>query len=360
MAALARKAAMTPLADLLLRRIRTDGPMSLAAYMTECLLHPEHGYYTTRPPFGREGDFITSPEISQMFGELIGLALAQSWLDQGAPARFTLAEYGPGRGTLMADILRATRAVPGFHQAAKITLLEASPALRATQAKALAGHRPSWIDAPEDLSDQPLWLVANEFFDALPIHQFLRQATGWHEKLVGASDAGLCFGLSAPLPAERFDPRFAADPPGTVVELCPAALPPIRAAASRICQHGGLALIVDYGGWRSKGDTLQALRAHAFADLLAAPGEADITAHVDFEALALAAGLAHLYTPQGQFLKALGIDERTSALAARLSGAPLKNHLAAAERLTSPADMGDLFKVLALYPQSAPRHPGFA
>ncbi|MFZ1480323.1 MAG: SAM-dependent methyltransferase, partial [Paracoccaceae bacterium] len=163
---------MTPLTRLLARRIRAGGPITLADYMTECLLHPEHGYYTTRPPFGAAGDFITAPEISQMFGELLGLALAQYWLDLGAPAPFTLAELGPGRGTLMADVLRATRAVPGFHAAAGLVLVEASPRLRRVQGDALAGFHPKWAGSAADLPQAPLFLLANEFFDALPIRQF--------------------------------------------------------------------------------------------------------------------------------------------------------------------------------------------
>ena len=173
------------LTDRLLTRIRNDGPLSVADFMTDCLLHPQFGYYTTRDPLGAAGDFVTAPEISQMFGELIGLALAQSWLDQGRPARFVLAELGPGRGTLMADLLRAVRGVPGFLEAADIWLVEASPVLQAQQAQALAGHAPNWVPQVQDLPDAPLWLIANEFFDALPIRQFLRDGDGWREKRVG-------------------------------------------------------------------------------------------------------------------------------------------------------------------------------
>lgn len=351
---------MTALRDILLRRIAAEGPMSVAEYMAQCLLNPEHGYYTRQQPFGQGGDFITAPEISQMFGELLGLALAQSWLDQGAPGRFTLAEYGPGRGTLMADVLRATRAVPGFHAAAQVVLLEASPRLRAVQLATLAPYAPSWIDAADDLPDQPLFLLANEFFDALPIHQFHRGEQGWHERLIGAVDGHLAFGLSDPTPPDLFDLRFAADPVGTVVELCPAAAGPIIVAADRIRHYGGMALIADYGAWRSKGDTLQAVQSHGFADPLAAPGRADLTAHVDFEALVSAARLPHAYAPQGKVLTHLGIGARTEALAKGLTGAALDNHLTASHRLTAPAEMGELFKLLALFPPDAPMPPGFA
>lgn len=349
---------MTALAALLVDRIRQDGPMTVASYMAECLLHPLHGYYTTRPPFGVEGDFVTAPEISQMFGELIGLCLAQSWLDQDAPARFTLAELGPGRGTLMADILRATRGVPGFHAAMQVMLHEASPALRAVQARALADHAPRWIDEIDDLPDQPLFLIANEFFDALPIHQFVNLGTRWHERLIGVQDGKLAFGLS-PDPTPAPDPRFAKDGANTLVELCPLAQPYLAVLKDRLRRHGGLALIVDYGGWRSKGDTLQALKDHAFTDPLAEPGRADLTAHVDFEALAQG-WPAQRYTTQGSFLTALGIDARAARLAQALSGVALENHRAAHRRLTDAAEMGSLFKVLALTGPDAPPPPGFA
>lgn len=348
---------MTPLACLLAARIAaTGGPITVADYMADCLLHPVRGYYTTRDPLGAAGDFTTAPEISQMFGELLGLALAQAWLDQGAPAPFTLAELGPGRGTLMADVLRATRGVPGLHTAAQVVLVEASPVLRAAQAARVPGTR--WTDTTADLPDQPLFLLANEFFDALPIRQFLRDGDGWRERVIGLRDGALAFGLSPPVPCP--DPRFAADPPGTLVEVCPA-LPAVCApVADRIARHGGAALIVDYGGWGSHGDTLQAMRAHGFADPLAEPGLADLTAHVDFQALAGACALPHHYTTQGAFLTALGIDQRAARLAERLDGRARESHLAAHRRLTHPDEMGSLFKVLGFVRPGAPPIPGFA
>lgn len=351
---------MTPLEALLIRRIRATGPIRLADYMAECLLHPQHGYYTTRPPFGAEGDFTTAPEISQMFGELLGLALAQAWLDRGAPAPFTLAELGPGRGTLMADILRATARVPGFHAAAQVVLVEASPALRDRQRATLGTHPVTWADTAGDLPEAPLFLIANEFFDALPIRQFTRDAAGWRETMVTAPDR-LAFARAAPAPIAALDHRLADTSPGEVVEICPAAAPIMAEIASRIARHGGVALIVDYGGWRSRGDTFQALRHHAFADPLAAPGEADLTAHVDFEALAQAAApCAGACVTQGALLAALGIAARSAALAARLTGPALESHLAATRRLTDPSEMGTLFKALALHAPGTPPPPGFA
>ena len=352
---------MTDLAAQLAARIRADGPMTVAAFMAECLLHPTLGYYTTRPAFGAEGDFTTAPEISQMFGELVGLALAQAWLDQGAPAPFTLAELGPGRGTLMADVLRATRAVPGFHAAARVVLVEASARLRALQATALGPVAASWADDSEALPDAPLFLIANEFFDALPLRQFVKDRGGWRERLVGLQGGALAFGLSEAHPNPGLDARFAQDPEGTLVEVCPQADAHMARIAARIAARGGLALIVDYGGWRTKGDTLQALRAHAFTSPLAEPGLADLTAHVDFEALALAApALRAHYTTQGALLTALGIDARAARLAVGLSGAALENHRAAHRRLTDAQEMGSLFKALALTRPDAPPPPGFA
>ncbi|MCW1918667.1 SAM-dependent methyltransferase [Rhodobacter sp. KR11] len=344
---------MTALAQILTARIMAQGPMPLSDYMAECLLHPQHGYYTTRPPFGVEGDFTTAPEISQMFGELLGLCLAQAWLDQGAPVPFTLAEVGPGRGTLMADILRATRAVPGFHGGMRLRLVEASPRLRALQAQTLQGYAPEWVQIA-DLQG-PLYLVANEFFDALPIRQFQRSGAAWRERLVGLGPDGLTLGLGPVLPVPELTHRLTDTTEGQIVETCPQAPAIAAQIAARLIP--GLALILDYGGWHSLGDTFQALRAHAPVDPFATPGEADLTAHVDFEPLTGAC--AHAYTTQGALLTALGIEARSARLAQRLTGAALQSHLAATRRLTSPAEMGTLFKVLALFPHGAPQPPGF-
>ncbi|KIC41520.1 ATP synthase subunit beta [Ruegeria sp. ANG-R] len=350
------------LKDRLLLRIQNDGPMTIADYMTECLMHPEHGYYTTRDPLGVRGDFTTAPEISQMFGELIGLCLAQTWLQQGKPERIVLAELGPGRGTMMADILRATQSVPGFHDAAEIALLEASPVLRKVQSKTLRGYEPKWIEAISDLDDLPLFLVANEFFDALPIRQFLRDGDAWRERLVGSDGDSLAFGLGSQKAHAALNERLKDTRDGDLVELCTAAVPALNAIAGHITRCGGAALIVDYGDWRSLGDTLQALRAHETAAPLDQPGQADLTAHVDFEILAgaaHAAGCNHTkLTPQGVFLERLGITTRAQSLAAPLSGSQLETLIAAHRRLTHPEEMGNLFKVLGLYPPNAAPPPG--
>ena len=352
---------MTPLADLLRTRIRATGPITLADYMTDCLLHPTHGYYTTRDPFGANGDFTTAPEISQMYGELLGLCLAQSWLDQGAPPRFTLAELGPGRGTLMADALRATKGVPGFHAAMRLTLIEASPALHAIQRRTLAAYPVQWLDTPQDLPQSPLYLIANEFFDALPIRQFQRDGRGWRERLVGLNGETLHLGLSDAAPVPALACRLGDTTQGDIVELCPMAPVLIAAIGQRIADHGGAALIVDYGGWKSKGDTFQAVKSNTYADPFAEPGQADLTAHVDFAALASAAAPAlWRYTTQGALLTQLGIAARAARLGQSLHGQALQSHRAALHRLTDAAEMGTLFKVLALYPPAGPPPPGTA
>ena len=348
------------LRDILISQIRAQGPMRLDDYMSTCLLHPEHGYYTTRTPFGAAGDFITAPEISQMFGELIGLALAQTWLEQGAPKPFTLAELGPGRGTLMADVLRAAKRVDGFVEAAEITLLEASPALRAVQADTLADHEPHWIDTITALPEQPTYLIANEFFDALPIRQFVRDGSRWRERQVGVAEDALVFGLGPAQPQPALAHRLEDTKDGDLIEDCAAAAPALAAICDRIAAHGGASLIFDYGDWRTLGDTLQALQDHAPADPLDAPGHADLTAHVDFEALlgAVTDCTASRITPQGLFLERLGITQRAQALAKTLSGAALESHIAAHRRLTHPQEMGNLFKTFGIVPKGATMLPG--
>ncbi|WP_417249387.1 class I SAM-dependent methyltransferase [Celeribacter sp.] len=349
----------TPLADIITRRIAQTGPITLADYMAECLLHPTHGYYTTRDPLGARGDFTTAPEVSQMFGELIGLALAEAWLAQGAPSPVTFAELGPGRGTLMADALRATKGVAGFHEAIRLHLVEASPTLRARQRAALESYDVTWCDRIEELPDAPLLLVANEFFDALPIRQFTRDAKGWRETQVGLKDGALTLGLSQPAPIAALDHRLSDTRAGDIVETCPASLPIMSDISRRITAHGGTALIIDYGGWHSLGDTFQALEAHEMVDPLARPGAADLTAHVDFEALAQVAkgmGAATGYMEQREMLWHFGIEQRASSLATGKDDAEAAVIEAAFLRLTSETEMGTLFKALAISatPQTLP------
>ncbi len=349
---------MTALRDLLMDRIARTGPITLADFMTECLMHPEHGYYSTRDPFGENGDFTTAPEISQMFGELLGLALAQCWLDQGAPSNTTLAELGPGRGTLMADMLRATKSVPGFHDAISVHLVETSPTLKAKQRQNVPNAQ--WHDSVDTLPDGPLFLVANEFFDALPIRQFVRDGIAWRERMVGIEDDTLTFGLSDPAPLTFLEDRLDDTQDGDLIEHAPAFSPIIHAIGRRISQHGGAALIVDYGDWQSLGDTLQALERHERADPLARPGAADLTAHVDFAAIAAQCSPAKhtKLTQQGVFLERLGITDRANKLASQLDSAALTSHIQAHRRLTHPTEMGDLFKVIGIYPATGHAPPG--
>lgn len=345
---------MTPIEAMLRRRIAQTGPVTLHDYMALCLGHPEHGYYATRDPFGAAGDFTTAPEISQMFGELVGLALAQAWLDQGRPAPFRLVELGPGRGTLIADALRAAGAVPGFRDAADLQLVETSPALRAEQAKRVSAH---WAERLEDTSEGPLFLIANEFFDALPIRQYLRRDGQWFERVVTVAEDRLAYGLARsalPLPAA---------PEGAVRERSPGGEAVAGLIGARIAREGGAALIIDYGYAETPplgGDTFQAVRAHGATDPLEAPGEADLTAHVDFAALAETArregAAATRPVGQGAWLARLGIGARAEALAKTAGAEPIASAL---HRLTDPADMGTLFKALAIHPAGAPPPPGF-
>jgi len=349
---------MTALGDLLIARIARMGPISLADYMADCLMHPDHGYYATRDPLGQAGDFITAPEISQMFGELLGLCLAQTWIDQGSPASFTLAELGPGRGTLMQDILRATRNVPGFLEAASIHLIETSPVMRKAQATRVPGA--FWHDSIATLPDAPLYLIANEFFDALPIRQFKRSGDGWSEMMVSVTDGKLQPGLSEAVPLALLEQRLIDTAEGDIVEVCPALPAIVATLGATIANRGGAALIIDYGDWQSQGDTFQALDGHAHVDPFAHPGQADLTAHVDFAAIAQHAAPAHhtRLATQGVFLERLGITQRAQSLAQQLTGSPLDAHIKAHRRLTHPAEMGDLFKVIGLYPPSASAPPG--
>lgn len=346
---------MTPLADIIHRQIAAEGPMSLHDYMALCLGHPQHGYYITRDPLGTDGDFTTAPEISQMFGEMVGLALAQTWLDQGCPAPFRLVELGPGRGTLMADALRATQNVPGFHAAADVWLVETSPALRREQARRMP-LTPNWADRLEDVPAGPLFLIANEFFDALPIRQYVMVKGQWRERVVGLKEGTLVLG------AGKAAPNWRAAPEGAIHERAPLSAAIATLIGERITRDGGAALIIDYGYDHTPpqgADTFQALQNHAFVDPLATPGEADLTAHVDLPALANAAPCnATRIVPQGEFLARLGIGARAQNL---LQAKPEQAQAIAdaLHRLTDASQMGTLFKAMALYPTGAPLPPGF-
>ena len=356
------------LAVRLVRHIRAHGPMTVAAYMAMALHDPQHGYYVRRQPLGTAGDFTTAPEISQIFGELIGLWCADLWRRMGRPDPVVVAELGPGRGTLMADFLRAAAGVAEFREAVRLHLVEASPVLRAEQQRALAGAGAVWVDEIAALPDGPLLLVANEFLDALPIRQLVRGRADWAERVVGVDDEGrLCFAegpenpvLSFMVPAERRDTAA-----GAVFELCPPAATLAAALAERLSRQPGAALFVDYGYVEAGGrSTLSAVVSHRPAGILDAPGTADLSAHVDFAAVAAAAraGGAAVYGPagQGHFLRALGAELRLEMLLRRAAPDQRGVLESGLRRLIDPAEMGTLFKALAIASPDIPAPGGFA
>lgn len=356
------------LAALLARRICAVGPMTLAEFMTEALHHPRFGYYATRDPFGAAGDFVTAPEISQIFGELLGLWCIDAWIKLGRPDPIILAELGPGRGTLMADALRAARLVPEFRRALRLHLVETGPKLRAMQSKILAEAQPTWHDGSDTLPDGPLLLIANEFLDALPIRQFERGAVHWHERCVGLAPDGVSLQIQierAPSPAAALiPPELRSAPPGSVAEICPASLSLATGLGGRLARTGGYALFIDYGYAPSAtGETLQAVRAHRYHPVLASPGAADLTAHVDFAAFAEAArqSSARVWGPitQRAFLEHLGIHDRMARLLAKASGDQAPVIKSGVNRLIDPSEMGVLFKVAALAHPDLPPPAGF-
>ena len=325
---------MTPLERALRERIAAEGPISVEAYMEACNAY----YYATRDPLGARGDFITAPEISQMFGEMIGAALADCWKRAGAPDDAVYAELGPGRGTLAADALRMMRSA-GFR--GEVHLVETSPVLRGAQAQAVTA--PHWHETIEDLPARPLLLVANEFLDALPV----RQHVGGVERRVRVAAGGLAF-----------------DRDGEIVETSPLREEAVNAIATCLAARGGVALFIDYGHARSApGDTLQAVHGHGYAPVLANPGEQDLTAHVDFEAVASAArgagAAATSVLGQGEWLLRLGIEARAQSLS-RANPERADEIQEALERLTSRDQMGELFKVIALHSRDWPAPAGFA
>jgi SAM-dependent MidA family methyltransferase len=313
--------------------------------MEACLHDPAHGYYAVRPALGAEGDFITAPHVSQMFGEILGLWAVEVWTRLGAPARVRLVELGPGDGTLMADALRAARSVDGFLAAIELVLVETSAPLRARQAAALAPFAPRWARGVEEIgADRPAIILANEFLDCLPIRQAVRAGDGWRERRIGSR------GFEAGEPVSvAFD-----GPVGAIFEWSPAAEALGRGVRALLAKAGGAALFIDYGRIRPElADTLQAVRGHRKESPLAHPGLADLTAHVDFSAFAPGAPVLG----QGDFLRALGIEARAAALSRANPGeaGKIARQLA---RLTAPEGMGELFKVVALA-QPGLAVPGF-
>jgi SAM-dependent MidA family methyltransferase len=350
---------MTSLGRHVRELIAFEGPITVERYMSLCLGH----YYATRDPLGSGGDFTTAPEISQMFGELIGLWMLEAWSAMGRPDPVHLVELGPGRGTLMADLLRATKLLPDFGGAVQVHLVETSPVLKRKQQAALAalGLPIQWNERLEDVPKGPLLLVANEFFDALPIRQFIATERGWCERLVGLEDDRLIFGLRDEAEQSLGKPIRIGD----VLEWPALSIDIVQEFSRRLARGAGAALVIDYGYWGPAfGDTLQALKAHAYVDPLAEPGEADLTTHVDFHRLAQTASAQglHVHGPgtQGDFLQALGIEARASSLGKRATPAQATAIDAALARLTERGEkgMGELFKVLAVTHKGLEAVPG--
>ena len=342
---------MNPLERRLADEIRAAGPIGVDRFMGLALGH----YYGSRDPLGAAGDFTTAPEISQVFGEILGLWGADQWQRLGGPLPLRLIELGPGRGTLMADLLRALKVVPTLRRAVEVHFVETSPALRERQAETLRRFHPDltphWHETLDEVPAGPMLLVANEFFDALPIRQWLRDGDQWRERRVGLDEAGALAFVSGPVGPLPVEPPIHA-PDGALFETCEPGLAIAAEIGRRLAAAPGAAVLIDYGhDVSATGDTLQALKAHAYAPILADPGEADLTAHVDFDALgqALAAAGANVapLLQQGRFLIENGANLRLEALLRgkdETAGLVLKSGV---RRLLDPMEMGRLFKVLA-------------
>ena len=349
---------VSPLLNEIKRLIKSSGPMPVWRYMELCLMHPQHGYYVSRDPLGREGDFITAPEVSQMFGELLGLWAASVWRAIGQPPLLRLIELGPGHGTMMADALRALRILPPLYQSLTIHMVEVNPVLREKQRETLSGTRNiTWHDSIDDVLYGPAVIFANEYFDVLPIHQVVKRETGWHERTVELDKNGKLVFANAPDPMPRFDvllpPLVRAAPEGAVFEWRPDS--EIMKIARRVREQDGAALIIDYGHLRSDaGDTFQAIARHSFTDPLTNPGQADVTAHVDFQALGRAAedigARVHGPVTQGDFLRRLGIEARAATLTAKAAPEAAAEVESALKRLTDTGrgGMGSMFKVIGV------------
>ena len=343
---------MTPLKKIIDEIIAAEGPMSLSHYMALCLGHPTHGYYMKKDPFGAQGDFITAPETSQMFGELIGVWLTTVWDSMGKPSKFNLIELGPGRGTLMADILRASKVMPGFREAAQIHLVEMSDVLSKLQIDSL-GNGPHWHEALDTIPEGPMLLIANEFFDAIPVVQLEKRDGKWWERCVGLD--GLCL-----VPIE-FDPTLGQD--GNIIEFSVQRQEIGVGIGRRVKQYSGAAIVIDYGHLQQRsGDTFQAMRNHKYVPITDMPGESDITSHVNFERMAYALGLCGAKVlpalTQREFLLAMGIEQRAAILSAKADSKTQAILARTVARLTGETEMGNLFKVMvATSPDLATPYP---
>lgn len=359
----------TPLEAEIRRRIELAGPMPVRQFMSLCLTDPQHGYYMTRDPLGRAGDFITAPEVSQVFGELLGLWAAAVWQLMGSPENVRLVELGPGRGTMMLDAMRAASVVPAFREALVLHLVEASPVLRQKQEETLKTLDVPmlWHDTFDDVPPGPMIVLANEFFDALPVYQAVRQLNGWYERMVSIEQGEFAFTIAdEPMPLfDQLLPQSVRDAPiGSIFEWRSDNF--AFELGRRLMREGGAALIVDYGHvTTAPGDTLQAVGRHGYANPLATPGEVDLTAHVDFQALAFAAesmGVrAHGPLDQAEFLRRMGIERRAAALKAAIGLEKGLEIDLAVSRLTGEGrtGMGKLFKVIAFADPKIAILPGF-
>lgn len=347
------------LSDYLKQHIAAHGPIDMAQFMSMALGHPKHGYYMKQDPFGRGGDFTTAPEISQIFGEVIGAWVADIWLQMGQPTPFTLLECGPGRGTLMADIMRATADVEGFHEACRIHLLETSPVLKDVQSANLAAYKPQFHEAlasvPEDV---PVIMLANEFLDALPVRQLQKTDEGWQERVVCLDkNQDFSFSLQSSLPKDLegvFPVHIERSAkPGDIFEISLARLFFMRNLCALLRRSGGAALFIDYGHLQSGlGDTLQAVYKHEYISVLDHIGDADLTAHVDFEVVhdVVQKEDVVVWGPleQGSFLKAIGIEQRAQYLMGQATESQQEDIQKSLHRLTHSDQMGALFKVMGL------------
>ena len=355
---------MSPLVEIIRERIENSGPISVADYMELALAHPEYGYYRKQDPLGARGDFTTAPEISQIFGEMVGLWCAQVWMALGQ-GPISLVELGPGRGTLMADLLRATKRVQDFHDSITIHMVETSPTLAHAQYMALRHEHPriEWLDSMDELPPSRTILVANEFFDALPIKQFVMTEDGVRERRITWQEESQEFVFTEGPAGLQLAKSGQTIPVGTVMEQCPAARNMMRSLSARLREHGGAALIIDYGYLgEAHHDTLQALRAHQFYPVLRDPGDADLTAHVDFTTLMSIARDGGLFVAplitQGEFLVRMGAELWAEMLLKTAQGAQRDAIVSGLKRLVSPQAMGELFKVMAVCSQPV-ELPGF-
>jgi NADH dehydrogenase [ubiquinone] 1 alpha subcomplex assembly factor 7 len=353
---------LNALAERLAARIVRAGPITVADYMAAALTDPDYGYYRRADPLGAAGDFTTAPEISQLFGELIGAWLADCWIQMGRPPGVKLVELGPGRGTLMADALRVGRQVPEWLAAIDLHLVEINPALQRLQDTALSPYRPSWHDSLATVPDGPILLVANEFFDAMPVRQLVFWDGSWRERLVDwTAQTGFRFAISpAPSTLALLVPAWIVGEQGSLYEVSPTAIAMAADVARRVASLGGAALVIDYGRLDSAlGESLQAVKAHKMVQVLDAPGTADLSTHVDFggmKRIALEAGAKPAGpVPQRAFLLELGIYARVDRLKRGASAEVAGLLDQAVGRLTGADAMGGLFKAMAITsPEIAP------